>query len=190
MIQFIFVLSVVAGISIVILSLFSVAVKRFQFWPPPSADGWQYRTFWVLFRFMFIGLVVLSFLDFNALESTNFWLQFALGIPLVVLGFSAVLHATFYLGWKNAYGKRNGLKTKGWYSWSRNPIYVVSILGMIGWGLLVSSMFVYILLTLWAAMYIAAPFLEEPWLQQCYGKEYVSYKEEVPRFIGHLRNKI
>ena len=70
------------------------------------------------------------------------------------------------------------------FSWSRNPIYVVSIIGMAGWILIVGSTFLTILIVLWGALYIGAPFIEEPWLEQQYGDEYVRYKRRVPRFIG------
>ncbi|MFQ6068864.1 MAG: methyltransferase family protein [Candidatus Bathyarchaeia archaeon] len=38
-----------------------------------------------------------------------------------------------------------------------------------------------ILVILWFAL---APFSEEPWLQQQFGKQYEEYCKKVPRFIG------
>jgi protein-S-isoprenylcysteine O-methyltransferase Ste14 len=93
------------------------------------------------------------------------------------------------LGRSNAYGEAKGLKTEGWYRWSRNPIYVVSIVGMIGLALLANSFYVSCLLTFWAVTYLLAPFLEEPWLAQQYGKEFLDYKAKVPRFIGTPRRE-
>lgn len=43
-------------------------------------------------------------------------------------------------------------------------------------------------LQLWALMYVIAPFMEEPWLVQKYGKQYLVYKSRVPRFIGRARS--
>ena len=83
--------------------------------------------------------------------------------------------------------KANQLKTDGWYGWSRHPIYVFSIVGFVGVGLAVHSLFVYVLLTLWAALYIVAPFLEEPWLEERYGQAYRDYMSRVSRFFGRRK---
>jgi len=101
---------------------------------------------------------------------------------------------TFLLGWRDAHGEANGLTTRGWYAWSQNPIYVVSIVGIVGLGLLVHSWLAYCLLLIWTAFYIAAPYfeepyLEEPWLEQQYGDAYREYKSKVPRFIGNWGNE-
>ena len=88
------------------------------------------------------------------------------------------------LGWGNAHGEAKGLVVTGWYRWSRNPIYVASFVGMLGWGLFVNSSYVYTILSLWALMYVLAPFIEEPWLQKKYGDEFSIYKTKVPRFVG------
>jgi len=131
--------------------------------------------------------VILSILDFNSFSYSNTWLQYLIGLPLLVAGFGAAFYATFFLGWKNAHGERDGLKTTGWYSWSRNPIYVVSIIGMTGWGMVVNSYLVSILLLIWVLIYVFAPFMEEPWLELKYGNEYAEYKSRVPRFFNLYR---
>lgn len=133
---------------------------------------------------MFIGVIVLSVLDFNGLSGGSSLWRFYVGIPLAVVGFGLAFYITFYLGWKNAHGEREGLVTDGFYKWSRNPVYVVSIAGLIGLGISVHSGHVYALLVIWGIFYIIAPFLEEPWLEQQYGKEFLAYKARVPRFIG------
>lgn len=158
--------------------------EKFDFFPPPGKDTWQYKIFWLLFRIMFGGVVFLSISDFGSLQYINTTFRFGLGLPLLVVGFSAAFYLSVILGWKNAHGEQQGLVTSGWYRWSRNPIYVVSIIGMIGWGLLVDSLSVYILLASWGLLYLLAPFAEEPWLEQKYGAEYSNYKSQVPRFVG------
>jgi len=75
------------------------------------------------------------------------------------------------------------LITDGIYKWSRNPIYVVSIVGIFGFALIVGSLAVGTLLLLWMIIYVVAPFLEEPWLEYQFGNVYQRYKEKVPRFI-------
>ena len=185
----IFIIAIAADLAILLLSLIALVSKNFQFWPPPSTKSWQYYAFWSLFRVMFIGVIVLSVLDFNGLNGTDSVWRYYLGIPLATFGFGLAFYITFYLGWKNAHGEREGLVTDGFYGWSRNPVYVVSIVGLIGLGLTIHSGLVYTLLAVWGLFYIIAPFLEEPWLTEQYGKEFLSYRARVPRFIGRDYHK-
>lgn len=177
-----YVIALVAGLGLAGLSTATLVRPALQFWPPPSAGSWQHVVFRVLFRAFFLGVVVLSVIDFGDRGSAH-W-RFGVGVPLFVVGFGLALHWTNFLGWRNAFGEARGLKTDGAYRWSRNPIYVVSIVGMIGWGITVWSWWVTSLLVLWALFYVVAPYLEEPWLDQHYGKAFASYKARVPRFFG------
>jgi protein-S-isoprenylcysteine O-methyltransferase Ste14 len=179
----VFITSILAGVLLVLLSITSLISNAVQFWPPPSRKTWQYSVFWLLFRTMIIGVILLSVLEFHANGNVSLF-QSVLGGILAFTGFGAGFFSTYYLGWKNAHGEPEGLKTTGWYSWSRNPIYVVTLIGMFGVGLFVNSVHLNGVLLLWAFTYIVAPFLEEPWLEQKYGKEYSIYKAKVPRFIG------
>ena len=182
--QIIFSISTISILAIILLSIYSMTSEEFEFFPPPGNHTWQYRIFWLLFRAMFLGLIFLSISDFSSLQFIDTIFRFALGLPVLVLGFSAALYLSVFLGWKNAHGEQQGLITSGWFRWSRNPIYVASIIGMLGWGLFVDSLFVYILLALWALLYLLAPFAEEPWLAEKYGAKYADYKSRVPRFVG------
>ncbi|WP_281019579.1 MULTISPECIES: methyltransferase [unclassified Minwuia] len=87
------------------------------------------------------------------------------------------------MGWRNAFGEKQGLKTKGWFASSRNPVYVATWIGIAGWALISFQTSVAILLSAWALMYLLAPIVEEPWLEMQYGQEYRDYKSEVPRFF-------
>ena len=87
-----------------------------------------------------------------------------------------------YFGLANAFGAEEGLKTTGVYQCSRNPIYVVSMIGMIGWGIAIAGTYVWTLLALWMMFYVVAPFIEEPWLKQRYGKEYLAFASKVRGF--------
>ncbi|WP_169729155.1 methyltransferase family protein [Congregibacter litoralis] len=105
------------------------------------------------------------------------------GLPLFIIGFGCALFWTNYLGWRNAFGKPDGLRTSGVYRFSRNPIYLASIIGMVGWAIVVPSWKVTVLLSLWAALYIVAPWVEDPWMTKKYGKAFVQYRERTPRFL-------
>lgn len=87
------------------------------------------------------------------------------------------------MGWRNAFGEKLGLRTTGWFSRSRNPIYLATWLGLIGWALLANAWMVTALLATWALFYAIAPMLEEPWLERQYGEDYRAYKAAVPRFL-------
>lgn len=170
-------------ISIAVLILWQFIRDDFQFWPPPSPDSWQKKGFRVLFRIFFISLIVLSYLDFHPSAT---W-RYVVGGILLIAGFSFAVRWTGYLGWRNSFGEPTGLKTSGPFAWSRNPVYLVSIVGMIGWALSVNSSLLAILLGLWASLYIAAPFVEEPWLEHEFGETYRSYKNNTPRYCWPFR---
>ena len=173
-----FVIGLTAAFLIVLFSSARFIKRGFQFWPPPSAKSWQHGTFRALFRVFFTSLLVISVADF---DPGNVW-RYLLGTTLLVIGFGFALNWTGFLGWKNAFGEATGLKTKGPFAVSRNPIYMVSIVGMAGWAILVNSLFLTSLLTLWACLYVAAPFVEELWMKENYGAEFEDYMADVPRF--------
>lgn len=180
MITIVFAISMLAAFGLVMLSMLSLLWDKVEFWPPPGRNTWQYRVFWLLFRVIIVGAVLLSVLDFQGNGSIGLF-RSVVGIFLACSGFGAAFFSTFYLGWRNAHGEPEGLKTTGWYRWSRHPIYIVSIVGI---GLFVNSNYLNGVLSLWALIYIVAPFLEEPWLERKYGENYTIYMSRVPRYIG------
>lgn len=175
--------SLIAACIIVSISLTAIISKKFQFYPPPKREGWQHPTFMFLFRVFVYSLIALTLLQFQWQEHYYAVPVYIIGSLLLIIGFGLAFSITFNMGWRNAFGEKHGLKTTGWFAWSRNPIYVVTWLGLLGWGLIANSVLVSILLTIWAALYFLAPFLEEPWLEKMYGGAYLAYKEKVRRYI-------
>jgi len=186
MVSILFAIGVTAGTTILLLSLAGLLISRFQFWPPPQADSWQHRVFWTLFRTMFVSLVVLCVLDYQGIGPVDRVRAF-IGWSMVVAGFGLATLVTSKLGWQDAHGEANQLRTDGWFGWSRNPIYVLSFVGMAGIAIAVNSWFANWLLGLWGCMYLLAPFAEEPWLEEEFGEEFRNYASKVPRLIGRLR---
>jgi len=180
----VFAVSLAAILVIVVAGIASVLIPTWRFWPPPGPSSVQYHLFWWPFRVYFVGLVTLSIIDFAPLAERTVWWRLGVGVPFFVIGFGLALYGTGQLGWANAHGAQEGLKTSGMYRWSRNPIYVVTIPGLLGLGLVVHSALLYPLLALWAVLYVAAPFLEEPWLEERYGEAYREYRRSVHRFWG------
>jgi len=183
----VFVFSLLAILVIAGAGLASAFIPSWRFWPPPTVVSVQYRLFWWPFRVYFVGLVTLSAIEFTVPAEGTRWWRLGLGVPFFLIGFGLALYGTSKLGWANARGAQNGLETTGMYQWSRNPIYVMTIVGLVGLGLMVHSHYVYILSGLWVAMYVAAPFYEEPWLEERYGEEYRDYRRSVHRFFGRTR---
>lgn len=167
-------------LGIALLSLFFKVKDGAQFWPPPSKKSWQHRVFLLLFRSFFYFLVALTVVHFDSRVGIFILVS---GFALASIGFGFAIYITLRMGWKNAFGEKQGLVTSGWFSHSRNPVYVGSWIGMLGWAIIGNSYQVTVLLILWAFTYLLAPFLEEPWLEQCYGEEYKVYKSKVPRFF-------
>lgn len=176
-------LSLFGVVAIFVLALTSPMVTGSRFFPPPSRKSWQHRTFMLLFRCHLYSLVALTLVVFDPLTGTRAVLQYVAGAALLVVGFGIAFRITVQMGWRNAFGERRGLATDGWFQFSRNPIYVATWIGLLGWGLIANNTFVSFLLGLWALMYVLAPLVEEPWLEREYGGAYLAYKERTPRFF-------
>ena len=181
--QFAFWVSLSSAGLIFLLASISVKNSKFQFWPPPGKKSWQHRTFMLLFRIYLYPLVVLTALQFEILEGMKAVIQYGIGGVLLLFGFGLAFRITLAMGWRNAFGEKRGLRTTGWFARSRNPIYVVTWIGLLGWALIANSLPVSILLAIWALLYLLAPLLEEPWLEKEYGEEYLEYKRQTPRFL-------
>ena len=186
--QIIFVISIIAILLILAFSIISYVHKAFVFFPPPNKNTWQYLVFWFLFRIMFSGLLILSIRTFGSDPLVSQWVRYLFWLPLGLFGFGFATYLSIQLGWKNAHGENEGLIVTGWYRRSRNPVYVASFFGMLGWGLFVNSNQVYILLLLWFFMYLLALFFEEPWLEEKYGENYLIYKKLTPRLFSLKSN--
>lgn len=176
-------LSLNGAMAIFGLSALAALRPDFQFFPPPSKKSWQHWTFLALFRLYLYPLIALTVLVFSPPEGSHAWAQYGVGGLLLLIGFGMAIRITLYMGWRNAFGEKLGLMTTGWFARSRNPIYVFTWLGIIGWAMLANSWLVTLLLSAWAIMYLFAPYFEEPWLEAEYGDKYFKYKKSVRRFI-------
>ena len=179
-----FLVSFTAALLLFGLTLAGYLSSALEFWPPPRSPSWQSRLFKALFRIFIVGLVSLSLVDLNP----GLW-RTVIGMLLAIAGFGFAIDLTSILGWRSAFGEAGELRTDGAFRWSRNPIYIASIVGMIGWGLAVGSSLVATLLFFWGAMYCFAPIVEEPWLTKRYGKDYLSYMKRTPRYFGRRPNE-
>lgn len=183
--QIIFYLSLTSILIIYLLFVGSYVTGRYQFFPPPRKESWQYRVFWSLFRVFVLSLLLVSCYFYE--QQSSLAILMAASVMLIG-GFGVAAYLSYStLGSQNSHGLKSGFVMEGFFRYSRNPIYVASIIGMFGFGIFVNSGHVWILLLLWGAMYLLAPIVEEPWLEEQYGIDYVNYKNKVPRFVGIVK---
>jgi len=179
--QLLFTSSLTSGIIIILLCTFGFISKKFSFWPPPSQDSWQLKCFWFLFQFFSLPYFAIIFLNFD--RRTDNPILFSIGSILFIFGFTLANIISYKLGVKNSAGMDDSLKTNGWYSYSRNPVYLTTIIGLVGAVLALPTLEIVSISAIWVTAYIFAPFIEEPWLEKKYGEEYLKYKSKVGRFF-------
>ena len=177
------VFALLSAVTLLVLAISDLLIASFRFWPPPKDQGWQKPVFMTLFRFMAYGLVFSSLLYLwqNGFQ-TSLLVNSLAGI-LIFTGFVGALLATGVLGWKTAFGAKEGLRTDGIFAYSRNPIYIATWFGLAGWALLVPAPGIIATLLCWALLYLVAIFLEERWLQQEYGEAFDEFCTKTRRFI-------
>ena len=120
--------------------------------------------------------------DWNSMEWPAL-LRWSVGLPLVIMGNAMVWTGVAQIGLAATSGEATGLRTKGLYRYSRNPQYVADVLILIGWSVLTASGLALPLVVLGILVLVVAPFAEEPWLVEKYGRQYTTYRSNVPRYI-------
>lgn len=176
-------ISFLSALVLVVLALADLLLATVQFWPPPNSQSWQNKTFRGLFRGMFYGLVSASTIYLWQIGLPASPIAIIAGPALIALGFVIALFATGFLGWNNAFGAKEGLRTDGIFAYSRNPIYVATWFGLAGWAQVVPSPIILGTLCCWAFLYLMAVFLEERWLLREYGESFEIYCKQVRRFL-------
>lgn len=179
-------LSIAACISsILLLSLAVVELLNpsFRFWPPPDAEPWKKAVFMILFRVLVYGLAIASglYLWHGGLRPSA--VMTIVAILFILCGFAIAFWATGALGWSNAFGSKDGLRTDGIFAYSRNPIYLATWFGLAGWAIFVPKPVITATLVFWGLLYLAAIFLEERWLFNTYGEPYRVFCQKVRRFL-------
>ncbi len=138
--------------------------------------------FWVPFWIMGSNARVFSLADWRPL-----------GLVLIVLGlvlyFSSAWHfAVTGKGTPAPIDPPKEFVAKGFYRWTRNPMYVGGFFILAGetllyyfWPLLIYMLVISVVVNLFVIYY------EEPTLRKKFGKAYKRYYDEVPRWIPKLK---
>jgi len=132
-----------------------------------------------IFGIIIIFLIVLS--------SSSFKMPIVLELSTNFLSFIFVLICTFGRLWALTYisgHKTKDLITGGPYSIMRNPLYLFSLIGAIGIGLISQNILVLLSILLLFAFYY--PFVikaEEKGLENVHGEAFTDYKNRTPMFL-------
>jgi protein-S-isoprenylcysteine O-methyltransferase Ste14 len=167
------------------LLIWSIARPELRLWPLPEKGSRRYaftRFTGALGPLSILGALALGVLDWDSFVFHH-WLSVALGTCLLIPGGAFALAAFLTLGVHASRGFRDELTATGPYRYSRNPQYVGTIVGLLGYVFMTNSALTLIVWALWTAWFILAPFAEEPWLREQLGGPYEEYASRVPRFL-------
>lgn len=106
-----------------------------------------------------------------------------MGIFMIIAGVLGRLWSILYIGGR----KNTGVMQDGPYSICRHPLYLFSSIGVIGFGLMLGSVVMTIVLGgLFFAILQATASKEEAFLRHEFGAEYDTYAARVPRILPRL----
>lgn len=175
-------IGLVIAAATLIAILWSIAYPERRLWPPKRYTTATPVLVWVPTFTLFGILIVLGVMDWGSLPIPT-WLRFGVGIPLIVVGNVLVWLEVMEFGIAQTGGAKGSLRTGGLYRYSRNPQYVADITMIAGWIALCASSGAAITGLAGIAVLMAAPFAEEPWLEEQYGSAFEDYKATVRRFF-------
>ena len=171
----------IAGATVAAL-LWSIARPDRRIWPPDSYGRWTPVFVWVPTFALFGAIAVLGYLHWGEMELPA-WLRYGLGLPIIVLANLAVWYEVAKFGIDQTGGAEGTHKTDGLYRYSRNPQYVADAAMIVGWLILSASPAAVPVGVAAIVALLIAPFAEEPWLKEQYGKGYLDYMARVRRFL-------
>lgn len=162
--------------------LWSIVRPQNRIWPPQYYNTSTPFLVWLPTFTIFGCLIGLGILGWGEVPIPH-WIRLGLGIPLIIISNLAVWYEVGKFGIDQTGGAEGTLKTDGLYRYSRNPQYIADTTMVIGWLLLSCSIIAVPTGIMAIAVLLAAPFAEEPWLEEKYGAIYLQYKISVRRFI-------
>lgn len=151
--------------------LFSIARPYSRVWPPPGFRCWQFWWVWSLTIISLLGTFVVAILDWDSFV-LNHWARFIVGGVLFIAGTTFALWGLATLSLRTSLGLRGEMVTSGPYPFSRNPQYFGDFGVLSGIAIISNSLLSSILCGIGIVCFYLAPFAEEPWLVQQYGKLY------------------
>jgi protein-S-isoprenylcysteine O-methyltransferase Ste14 len=159
--------------------------SRWRIWPAPPVGSLKSFLFWSLFRTLNVAVLALDIERFMTTAMAG--RQTPLHVGLAAISFLAgvaYVYTLWFLGRKATYCQASGLATDGVYRWTRNPQYTTAIVAFIALGLAADAWDATSLAMALAAVYALMARAEEPWLESRYGRAYLDYRADVPRFFN------
>lgn len=162
--------------------VWSIAWPERRIWPPRSYGPVTPYLVWFPTLALFAIIFTLGVFGWGEIDLPR-WLRYGVGGPLLAAGHIAVWFEVARFGLHQTGGARGKLKTDRLYRFSRNPQYVADVAILIGWVILSASFTAAPVAVAVIAILIAAPFAEEPWMEESYGEMYLRYKCSVRRYL-------
>ena len=157
---------------------------EWRIWPAPPVGSLKSFGFWTLFRTLNVVVLFLGIERFlTTLRGDAVPLRIALAAVSLIAGV-AYAYTLWSLGRKATYCQASGLATDGVYRWTRNPQYATAIMAFVTLGLAAAAWDATLLAGSLVIVYAMMARAEEPWLETRYGRSYLDYKTEVPRFFN------
>jgi len=144
----------------------------------PSLYGIEKYAFYLYQTIMIFLILYLLFLEINIGKIINI-----LGIILYILGI--FLYIISILDF--ARPQKEGLNTKGLYSYSRNPMYVAFFIYFLGIALITESILYLAAVILFQISVHYLIISEERYCIKKFGEEYEKYMHSVNRYFGRKR---
>ena len=102
------------------------------------------------------------------------------GVVLIIACVLGRCWAMLYVGGN----KNDRLVTTGPYSLCRNPLYVFSVIGVVGCGFMIQSLIYTVVLTsVTFAILLQTARKEEEYLSDEFAEDYINYRNNTPRFL-------
>ena len=172
----------VAGCYLLAAFGWSIAFPERRIWPPKQATTGIKLRVWFATISIFTATFILGIANWNSFG----WpisVRWGIGLSLIILGNVVVSIGVRKIGFGATSGEVAELKTDGLYRYSRNPQYVADMTILVGWAVLSASGWAILVAVFGVIVLAAAPFAEEPWLEDTYGKDYLAYKKRVRRYV-------
>ena len=136
-----------------------------------------------------LGLVICAFFDIGRIilvlpivEQPRFFLKgfnATIGILIFVIGLCFSLGPCFLIRPLNIAEENMELITKGFYKYTRNPIYLGEILWCLGLSIFFGSIIGVALVPVWWLGFLFLTLIEEESLERALGTKYMNYKKKV-----------
>jgi len=171
----------IAGAALVAF-MWSINYPERRIWPPRRYTWVTPILVWVPTFTLFGILIVIGIWGWGTMGMPHL-MRFGLGIPLILLGNLVVWSEVSHFGMQQTGGAKGPLRTAGMYRYSRNPQYMADIAIVAGWAVLSAAPLAITVGIAAIIVLIAAPFAEEPWLEEQYGEAFEEYCARVRRFL-------